>query len=735
MSYCIELPDGSFKSFSSCPTALEVAHSISSQLGKKAVGALINQNPTIQDIRSSLQDKDKLQIITLKDEKSLEVIRHSSAHVLAQAVQNLWPQVKVTIGPVIETGFYYDFDTDKKFVPEDLEKIEKEMKKILQERYELKREVWSSRKACDFFEKKGELLKKEIIEDLGVEEVSIYKQGDWLDLCRGPHVQHLGQIGAVKVLSQSGAYWRGDSSKKQLQRIYGTAFHSEKRLKDFLHKMELAKQNDHRLLGKKLNLFWFSDLSPGNPFFTPSGTVVYQKMQAFLREKYQEYAYQEVISPQIYYSDLFKMSGHLGHYSDNMYSVGEGHDKGTFEQLKQKVFLFIKQHPEGIKTQEVSEKAGLPHKMSQEQDQKDSLAQFFLEDLKGEGLITKTERGQWKAIEGKTQENPLFEDKNISFLKPMNCPGHCLLYKKDRWSYKNLPWRVADFGRLHRREATGALQGLTRVKSFCQDDAHVFCRMDQLASEIQQGIEMLQDIYQVFGLNDYKIELSTRPEKRMGEESLWDSAEQSLVQVLKNMNLAFELEEGEGAFYGPKLDIKVKDAFDRFWQLGTFQCDFNLPQAFSLSYVNEKDQEERPVLLHRAILGSLERFFGLYLEHCKGRFPTWLQALPVVILPLSEKEQEFCLKVKKKLEQKEILCKIDSRNEKLSYKIREHQTQQIPYMIVIGKKEVESQKLSVRLRTGELFSAQDIESFAKGLSQEMKGRASSSFLINKDSAY
>ena len=648
MSCRIQLPDGNFKEFSACPTALEVAQSISSALAKKSVGVLVNQDRDLKDIRSVLQDGDQVEIVTLASEKSLEVIRHSSAHVLAQAVQKLWPEVKVTIGPVIENGFYYDFDTDKKFTPDDLAQIEQEMKSILKQKYELKKEVWSSKKACDYFEQQGEFLKKVIIEDLGEKEVSIYKQGPWLDLCRGPHVQHLGQIGAVKVLSQSGAYWRGDSSNKQLQRIYGTAFHTEKQLKVFLQKQEEAKKNDHRLLGKKLNLFYFNELSAGSPFFTPLGTKIYRSMQKLLEEKYKEYSYQEVITPQIYHSDLFKTSGHLNHYSDNMYPVLD---------------------------------------------------------------------------EDKKSENQDF------FLKPMNCPGHCLLYKKDRWSYKNLPWRVADFGRLHRREATGALQGLTRVKSFCQDDAHVFCRLDQLSEEIQNGVRMLQELYEIFGLKDYKIELSTRPEDRMGEDSLWDKAELALSSALEKLNIAYEIQKGEGAFYGPKLDVSVKDAFDRSWQLGTFQCDFNLPEAFDLTYVNEKDKEERPVMLHRAILGSLERFFALYLEHCKGRYPAWLAPLPVAILPLTDKETEFSFKIKKILEQNEIICKIDDRNEKLSYKIRESQNQQIPYMLIIGQKEKQSQSVSVRLRTGELFSNLNPEEFCKGLKEEIHSRSLFSFLI------
>ncbi|MDE0092053.1 MAG: threonine--tRNA ligase, partial [Oligoflexia bacterium] len=590
MNCRIQLPDGNFKEFESCPTALEVAFSISSSLAEKSVAVLVNQDSELKDIRSVLQNGDQIEIITLSSEKSLEVIRHSSAHVLAQAVQNLWPEVKVTIGPVIENGFYYDFDTDKKFTPEDLNRVEQEMKSLLEQKYELKKEVWPSEKACLYFERQGELLKKEIIEDLGEKEVSIYRQGPWLDLCRGPHVQHLGQIGAVKVLSHSGAYWRGDSSKKQLQRIYGTAFHTEKQLKVFLKKREEAMQNDHRLLGKKLNLFYFNELSAGSPFFTPLGTRIYRSMQRFLEEKYREYGYQEVITPQIYHSDLFQTSGHLNHYSDNMFAVLER------EQLRGTGFKHLFYQEE--------------KKQAQEKTKPVNMLRFGNTVLDVRGSIYDDNSKFPQAFSPK--DNQMF--RGVHFLKPMNCPGHCLLYKKDRWSYKKLPWRVADFGRLHRRESTGALQGLTRVKSFCQDDAHVFCRLEQLSQEIQNGIQMLQEVYKVFGLTDYKIELSTRPDDRMGEDSLWDKAELALSSALEKLDISYEVQKGEGAFYGPKLDVSVKDAFDRSWQLGTFQCDFNLPRVFDLSYINEKDKEERPVLLHRAILGSLERFFAVYLE-------------------------------------------------------------------------------------------------------------------------
>ena len=554
--------------------------------------------------------------------------------------------------------------------------------------------------------KKGELLKKQIIEDLGEKQVSIYKQGDWLDLCRGPHVQSLGQIGAIKILSQSGAYWRGDSKNKQLTRIYGTAFPKPKQLKDFLEKQELAKKNDHRLIGKKLNLFWFSELSPGSPFFTPSGTVIYNRLKNFLRERYRDYGYEEVISPQIYHSDLFKQSGHLKHFSENIYAVLEREELGG---TGFKHFFSQKEKPQKEKTEPI----------------KRLRIGNALLNLSGSIYDDKT-----KFPKGfSPKENQMF--RGIQFLKPMNCPGHCLLYNKDRRSYKDLPWRVADFARLHRREPGGSLQGLTRVKSFCQDDAHVFCRPDQLAKEVEQAVSMLKEIYQALGLNDYEICLSTRPEDRMGDEKLWDQAEGVLRAFLKKSGLSYRESPGDGAFYGPKLDVIVRDSFGRSWQMGTFQCDFNLPVAFDLTYVTQKDERLRPVLIHRAILGSLERFIGLYLEHTRGRLPTWLCPVQVLIVSLTEKE-EFSPQIKKTLEKEGIVCKMDNRNEKLSYKIREAQNQQTPYMLIIGEKERKSQLLSVRLRTGELFSDLTLGSFSSQLSKEIQGRSLKSFLLQKN---
>ena len=637
MSYKIYLPDKSSKEFLQPPKALDVAKDISPRLAKDSVGVLINGEKDIQDIRTLLKDGDSIEIITLSSNRSLEVIRHSAAHVMAQAVQRLWPDVKVTIGPVIEDGFYYDFDTERSFTPEDLKQVDQEMRRIVQEKPPVIKEVWPQEKALDFFEQKGELLKKEIIKDLNEKEVSVYRQGDWLDLCRGPHVQHLGQIGALKTLSLSGAYWRGDSSRKQLQRIYGTAFHKEKDLLEFLKRREERKKNDHRTLGKHLDLFWFHEFASGSPFFTEKGAFIYRTLQEFLREKYKEYGYGEVITPQFFLEDLFRQSGHIDHFKDSMYSI--------------------------------------------------------------------------------------LEKEKALYVKPMNCPGHCLLYKKTRKSYRDLPWRIADFGRLHRKEMGGALQGLTRVNSFSQDDAHIFCRLDQLDQEIKNSIQMLQEVYGVLGFDSYQIHLSTRPESSMGDQEVWNRAESTLKRVLEGLKIDFQINKGDGAFYGPKLDILIEDSFHRSWQLGTFQCDFNLPKVFDLSYVNEAGEVEVPVMIHRAIFGSLERFIGVYLEHCRGRLPLWLSPQPAVVLPLTDKQAEFSLKVQKTLEQEGIICQIDLRNEKLSYKIRQAQLSQIPYMIVIGKKEVDLGLISVRFRDGTLVESISLDQFKNSIQKELRERS------------
>ena len=616
MSIQLHFHNSTSKEFSTEIDVLTAAKNLHPSSVSNVVGAFINSENEISDIRTVLKHKDYVEFVLLPSETSLEVIRHSAAHVLAQAVQALWPKTQVTIGPVIEDGFYYDFDHHTSFTDEDLILIENKMKEIIKQKLPITKEVWPSKKAIEAFKKMGESYKIELINEIGEPSVSVYKQGDWMDLCRGPHVQNLGQIGAVKLLSHSSCYWRADENKSSLQRIYGTAFHSEKDLKEHLLLLEQAKKRDHRKIGTEMNLFYFHEHSPGMPFFKPSGTTIYQELQNFIRDRYKKNGYQEVISPQMFHKDLFVKSGHLDFYKSNMY----------------------------------------PSQIS---------------------------------------------DENISFLKPMNCPGHCLLYKSQKWSYKDLPWRVADFGRLHRFERSGTLHGLTRVRSFCQDDGHVFCTFDQLQAEIKNFIQFLQNVYQSLGLMDYQIHLCTRPENKMGDDSLWDQAEEALSSSLKNMNVPYEVHKGDGAFYGPKLDIVFVDSLKRKWQLGTLQCDFNLPQAFQLKYTSEKNENQTPVLLHRAILGSLERFIGLYIEHCSGWLPLWLAPIQVALMNISKEQEAYIHNLEKELKTiKNLRIKKDLSAESLGYKIRQARWLRIPYMVIIGKKEVESQQLSVRIAGG-----------------------------------
>jgi threonyl-tRNA synthetase len=638
----IYLPDNSSKTFDHEPTILEVAESIGPRLAKDTLGGLVDGGKEIKDLRFSLKDGSRVRIITPKDPESLEVIRHSAAHVMAEAVQELWPEVKVTIGPVIENGFYYDFDAPRSFTPEDLEKIEKKMEEIIKRDEPVVKEVLPTDEALHTFEKMGERFKVEIIRDLGDAEISIYRQGKWFDLCRGPHVQHIGQIKAVKVLSLAGAYWRGDETKPQLQRIYATAFNDKKDLKEYLHNLEEAKKRDHRKLGKDLGLFHFHQLSPGGPFFTPKGAVIYNELQNFIRDKYRQYDYREVITPQVFDVELYHQSGHYENYRENMY----------FTEIDGRQFS----------------------------------------------------------------------------LKPMNCPGHCLLYQAEKKSYRDLPWRVADFGRLHRFERSGVMHGLTRVRTFCQDDAHIFCRLDQIQGEIGSFMKLLSEVYETLGLHEYVVYLSTRPEKRMGSDDVWDRAEGALKEALNGLNLPFVINEGDGAFYGPKLDIMFVDALKRPWQLGTLQVDFNMPEAFKLDYVGEDNKEHRPVMLHRAILGSVERFIGVYLEHTAGHLPTWMHPVQVAFLTVTDRQLDYAKELKEKFFAAGVRVHLDERGEKLGYKIREAQLQKIPYMVILGDKELENKTVSVRLRTGENKDGLDVETFLEGLKSEINNRSAKLFL-------
>jgi threonyl-tRNA synthetase len=635
----IILPDQSTKSFDHEPTALEVAQSIGPRLAKDTLGAKINGSKEIIDLRIPLKDGTRLELVTMKQSEANDIIRHSCAHVMAQAVQELWPDVKVTIGPVIDTGFYYDFDSPRPFKEEDFAAIEAKMAAIVQKDLPLVREEWDPEKAVNTFLKMEERFKVELIRDLvtkGETKVSIYHQGPWFDLCRGPHVQTTGQIKSFKLLSVAGAYWRGNEKNPMLQRVYATAFRDKKELDEYLHQIEEAKKRDHRKLGKELGLFYFSQFSPGSPFFSGKGATIYNQLVTYMRELYQEVGYQEVITPQIFDVEMFHTSGHYQNYKDNMY----------FTKIDEREFS----------------------------------------------------------------------------VKPMNCPGHCVLYGMERHSYRELPMRVADFGRLHRFERAGAMHGLTRVRTFCQDDAHIFCALEQLQSEIEGFVSLLNRVYSKLGMSEYHIFLSTRPEQRMGSDEIWDRAESALQKALEALNLPFTVNPGDGAFYGPKLDIMFVDAIKRPWQLGTIQCDFNMPNNFDLKYVGEDNQEHRPVMLHRAILGSLERFIGVYLEHTAGHLPTWLSPLQVTILNVTDRVNDVCEGLRSQWHELGLRVEFDRRNEKLNFKIREAQLQKIPYMVIVGDKEAEMGVISLRLRNGQTIANLTVDEFTKKVLTEINNR-------------
>jgi threonyl-tRNA synthetase len=636
MSVSIILPDNSSRFFDHEPTVLEVAKSIGSRLAQDTLGAKINGTSEIIDLRTPLKNGTKLEIVTIKSPEANEIIRHSCAHVMAQAVQDIWSDVKVTIGPTIDNGFFYDFDSPRTFNEEDFVKIEAKMKEIVQKNYPLNKETWKSEKAIETFKKMGERFKVEIIQDLKTDEVSIYHQGPWFDLCRGPHVQSTGQIKAFKLLSNAGAYWRGSEKNPMLQRIYATAFRDQKELDEHLHQIEEAKKRDHRKLGKELGLFYFSPLAPASPFFTGKGALIYNELQKYIRELYRVYGYQEVISPQIYDVDLYHTSGHYENYRENMY----------FTRIDERDFS----------------------------------------------------------------------------VKPMNCPGHCILFGSEKHSYRELPMRIADFGRLHRFERAGAVHGLTRVRTFCQDDAHIFCAIDQLQSEIAKFITLLNQVYKTLGMHEYKVFFSTRPEQRLGSDEVWDQAEGALEKALKELGLNYQINPGDGAFYGPKLDIMFVDAIKRPWQLGTLQVDFNLPERFDLKYTGEDNQEHRPVMLHRAVLGSLERFIGVYLEHTAGHLPTWLSPIQVQILNVTDRVNEYCEKIKEDLFKMGVRAEFDQRHEKLNFKIREAQLQKVPYMVIIGDKEAETGKVSVRLRSGTTINGIELEQFMSVIKEDIGNR-------------
>lgn len=545
----------------------------------------------------------------------IETVRHSSAHLMAQAISMLWPDTNIQfgVGPVIENGFYYDIDMEHRLTEEDLKTIEKKMKEIIKKKLPIERTVLSRSEAIKFFSEKGQTLKCELIESLPEgEEISCYSQGDFIDLCRGPHVETTKDLPmAFKLLHVAGAYWRGDEKNKMLQRIYAASFEDREQLKEHLNFLAEAKKRDHRKLGKELELFHFESVAPASPFFMPKGAFVYNELIEFMRRIYRKFDYQEVITPQILDSDLWHTSGHYDHYKDNMY----------FSKIDEREYA----------------------------------------------------------------------------VKPMNCPCHMLMFKHYKYSYRDLPMRYADFGRLHRYEKAGAVNGLTRVRTFCQDDAHVFIGMDGIQEEIQKLMKMFFVCYKHFGFKNIRVFLSTRPEKKSGDDETWDQAEAALKDALEQSGHDFEIKEGDGAFYGPKIDVEISDALNRYYQLGTIQLDFQLPVRFGLKFTNKDGIEERPVVIHRALLGSLERFFGVYLEHVAGAFPFWLAPQQAVIVPVNnEVHLEYCTNLSNSLNSKGFRVKVDERNESMGYKTRQIQKSKTPFMIVIGDKEMEENSVSLR---------------------------------------
>ena len=559
-----------------------------------------------------------------------EKIRHSTAHLMADAVVQLFPDAKIGIGPPTEDGFYYDFEVSRAFTPEDLESIERIMLETIQTDHLFEREELSIDVARDMFA--DQPYKLEIIDDLGDDEIiSIYRHGKFIDLCRGPHVEGTGSIVAFKLLNIAGAYWRGDEKRTMLQRIYGTAFENKEELTLHLERLEQAQMRDHRRLGRELDLYMFDPIAPASPFFLPKGAIIYNKLVAYVRDLYEKYGYQEVITPQIYSTELWKRSGHYDNYVDNMFMID-------------------------------------------------------------------------------------IDDREYG-VKPMNCPAHTLMYSSKLHSYRELPIRYADFGRLHRYERSGVTHGLTRVRTFAQDDAHIFCTPEQIQQEIQQFINMLLESYNHFGFEDIRITLSLRPEKRVGSDDMWDKAENALENVLSSIGLEYEKAVGEGAFYGPKIDFFVPDALGREWQLGTVQLDFALPERFDLEYIAEDGAPRRPVMIHRAMLGAVERFMGVLIEHFAGAFPFWLSPIQAVVIPIADRHLEYANHVSQRLKKVGIRVEVDVRSERMNAKIRDAQMNKVPFMIIIGDREIESDSVSLRLRTGEDLGQQSIDSLIS-LSEE-----------------
>ncbi|CAH2465763.1 threonine--tRNA ligase [Bacillus mycoides] len=633
----IKFPDGSVKEFVKGITLEEIAGSISSSLKKKAVAGKVNEQSF--DLRRNIEENAEVEIITIDSNESVEIARHSAAHILAQAVKRIYGDVKLGVGPVIENGFYYDMDLQSSVNVEDLPKIEKEMKNIINENVKIERVEISREEAKKLFQEMNDSLKLELLEAIPNEEsVTLYKQGEFVDLCRGPHLPSTGYLKAFQLTHVSGAYWRGDSNNQVLQRIYGVAFASQKELENYLHFVEEAAKRNHRKLGSELELFMFSEEAPGMPFYLPKGQIIRNELEAFLRKIQNEYNYQEVRTPFMMNQELWEKSGHWGHYKDNMY----------FSEVDNKSFA----------------------------------------------------------------------------LKPMNCPGHMLMFKNKLHSYRELPIRMCEFGQVHRHEFSGALNGLLRVRTFCQDDAHLFVTPGQIEDEIKSVMAQIDYVYKTFGF-EYEVELSTRPEDSMGDDKLWEQAEAALANVLQSLNYKYRLNEGDGAFYGPKIDFHIKDALNRSHQCGTIQLDFQMPEKFDLNYIDENNEKRRPVVIHRAVLGSLDRFLAILIEHFGGAFPAWVAPVQVKVkvIPVSNAvHEQYANRIADKLAQAGIRVERDIRDEKLGYKIREAQMQKVPYVLVIGDKEMESKAVNVRKYGEEKSEVVELNAFVGSMKEEIKNR-------------
>ena len=630
----IILPDGSAKEYAAGTTLGEAVKKLSNSLAKKVLAA--NVNGELTDLREELVDGSEVAFLTFEEDGGKHTLRHTASHVMAQAVKRLWPEAKLAIGPAIDKGFYYDIDMEHTLTPEDLTKIEKEMSRIVKENLPITKSVMSRQEAIEFFKSKNEDYKVELIEDLPEDAViSCYAQGDFIDLCAGPHVASTGKVKAFKLQSIAGAYWRGDEQNKMLQRIYGTAFEKKEELDAYLHMLEEAAKRDHRKLGKELGLFVIKEEGPGFPFFLPKGMALRNELENFWREVHHEFDYEEIRTPIILNKQLWETSGHWFHYRENMYTT-------------------------------------------------------------------------------------IIDDEEYA-IKPMNCPGGILVYQNEMHSYRDFPLRYAELGLVHRHELSGALHGLFRVRAFTQDDAHVFMLPDQMQSELMKVIELFDRIYSQFGLK-YHVELSTKPDNAMGDDAIWEAATEALRNAIEAKGIPYVINPGDGAFYGPKLDYHIEDSLGRTWQCGTIQLDMNLPERFQIEYVGEDGQKHRPIMIHRACFGSMERFIGILTEHYAGAFPTWMAPVQVKILPISEKHVEYANELAKQMHRDYVRVEVDDRSEKIGYKIRQAQMAKVPYMLVVGDKEVEEGTVNVRKHGGDELGSVPFEEFFNSIKIEIKER-------------